>query len=291
MVSMAIMVASFRQSLDDWLAQVLPADLYVRSGAAGDSAHFNADEQRRFAAVPGVRRIDFLRAQSLLLDPSLPRVVLIARDLPADDPARALPLVEEAPAIAGDGDPPTVWISEAIVDLYGFKPGQRITLPIDGRALPFFVGGRLARLRAPAGRDRAGPRGLRAPHRRHDGERRRAVALPTTRTSPTCGTNSTSVFGSGRLDVRHAGRHPRNLARRIRPHVRGDLRAGGGRGRHRPRRPVVVVRRAGVRAAARIRHAAARRHDAAADRGDAGARKDWWSAASDCVAGLALGGS
>ena len=38
MVSMAIMVASFRTSLDAWLERVLPADLYVRAGAAGAGA-------------------------------------------------------------------------------------------------------------------------------------------------------------------------------------------------------------------------------------------------------------
>ena len=38
MVAMAIMVASFRQSLDDWLTVMLPADVYVR--AASDSVAF-----------------------------------------------------------------------------------------------------------------------------------------------------------------------------------------------------------------------------------------------------------
>ena len=98
MVSMAIMVASFRHSLDDWLVSVLPADLYVRSGAAGDSAFFSADDQRKFAGLPGVRRVEFLRVQSVLVDPAQPRVALLARDLPADDPARALPLVAQGPA-------------------------------------------------------------------------------------------------------------------------------------------------------------------------------------------------
>ncbi|HYT87060.1 MAG TPA: FtsX-like permease family protein, partial [Burkholderiales bacterium] len=36
MVSMAIMVTSFRQSLDEWLERVLPADLYLRTGAGSD---------------------------------------------------------------------------------------------------------------------------------------------------------------------------------------------------------------------------------------------------------------
>jgi len=140
MVSMAIMVASFRQSLDDWLVRVLPADTYVRAGSAGDSAFFSADDQRKFAGLPGVRRVDFQRAQSLLLDAALPRVVLLARDLPAKDPARALPLVAEA-RVGVAGDPPPVWVSEATADLYGYGLGQRITLPIAGRAVAFTVAG------------------------------------------------------------------------------------------------------------------------------------------------------
>jgi putative ABC transport system permease protein len=140
MVSMAIMVASFRQSLDDWLVRILPADLYVRSGTAGDSAFFAASDQRKFAGLPGVRRVDFLRVQSVLVDPAQPRIVLLARDLPPDAPARALPLVEEWRAHAA-GDPPPVWVSEAMVDLYGYSPGRHITLPLAGRAVAFTVAG------------------------------------------------------------------------------------------------------------------------------------------------------
>jgi putative ABC transport system permease protein len=55
MVSMAIMVASFRSSLDAWLERVLPADAYVRANAAGDSAYLGTDDQARIAALPGVR--------------------------------------------------------------------------------------------------------------------------------------------------------------------------------------------------------------------------------------------
>src|SRR5438034_4829946 len=89
LVSMAIMVASFRQSLDDWLTRVLPADAYIRSGSPGDGAALTFEAQRRIESLPGVRRALFVRSQSVLLDPERPRVTLIARTL--DDPAR-LPL-------------------------------------------------------------------------------------------------------------------------------------------------------------------------------------------------------
>jgi len=140
MVSMAIMVASFRQSLDDWLLRVLPADVYVRAGTAGDSAFLSADDQRALGAVAGIARISFLRAQSVWLDPAQPRVTLLARDLPAGDPASMLPMIGD-PIAARPGDPPPVWVSEAVVDLHGVRPGAVLQLPLAGRAHAFVVAG------------------------------------------------------------------------------------------------------------------------------------------------------
>jgi putative ABC transport system permease protein len=119
---------------------MLPADLYVRSAVAGDSGFMSVDDQRKFAGLPGVRRVDFLRAQGLLVVPSLPRVMLLARDLPADDPGRALPLVAEA-SVHADGGAPPVWVSETAADLYGFRPGRSVELPLAGRAVTFTVAG------------------------------------------------------------------------------------------------------------------------------------------------------
>ncbi len=45
MVAMAIMVASFRDALDAWLFGILPADVYVRANASGDSAYMTAEDQ------------------------------------------------------------------------------------------------------------------------------------------------------------------------------------------------------------------------------------------------------
>src|SRR4030095_2107853 len=63
MVSMAVMVASFRDSLDAWLLRILPADLYVRAASGGETAFIDSDTQKRIAALPGVRRVEFLREQ------------------------------------------------------------------------------------------------------------------------------------------------------------------------------------------------------------------------------------
>jgi putative ABC transport system permease protein len=138
-VSMAIMVASFRTSLDTWLARVLPADLYFRT-PSGDSAYLAPEDRARIGALPGIARIEFMHEEQLLLDPARPRVVLLARPLVERDAAARLPLVD-TPLARPPGAPPAVWVNEAMVDLYGFRPGQVATLPLAGRATAFFVAG------------------------------------------------------------------------------------------------------------------------------------------------------
>jgi putative ABC transport system permease protein len=140
MVSMAIMVASFRQSLDDWLVRVLPADAYLRAGSAGDSAFLTAAQQRAIASVPGIERIAFLRVQNVLIDPSRPRVALLARDLPQHDPGSALPLVGD-PYTLRTSDPPPAWVSEALADLMRWQPGTHIDVPIGAATRRFVVAG------------------------------------------------------------------------------------------------------------------------------------------------------
>ncbi|QQX88454.1 ABC transporter permease [Cupriavidus necator] len=140
MAAMAIMVSSFRISVDDWLHNVLPADLYLRASSSGDSAYFSLDDQAAIASVHGVARTEFLRSSQILLDPRRPPVTVIARPIDPRNPGARLPLTA-APVAAQPGDPPAVWVSEAMVDLYGFRPGQRITLPLQGRPVAFLVGG------------------------------------------------------------------------------------------------------------------------------------------------------
>jgi putative ABC transport system permease protein len=140
MVSMAIMVASFRISLDAWLERILPADMYVRAGAAGDTAYMNTDDQARLAALPGVRRAEFQREQQLLLDTARPRIVLLARSIDPAGLSRQLQLVSGEVALAPDAPPPA-WVNEAMVDLYGFVPGRVIELPIAGKPAAFTVAG------------------------------------------------------------------------------------------------------------------------------------------------------
>ncbi len=137
--AMAIMVASFRDSVDAWLTQVLPADVYVRAANAGQSGFLDPAAQRAIAATPGVGEVDFIRHQNVLLDPARPAVSLIARRVPADEPRRAVPLVEGGAAPAGDL--PALWASEAMADLYGYRVGGQVSLPLAAREVRFVVAG------------------------------------------------------------------------------------------------------------------------------------------------------
>jgi putative ABC transport system permease protein len=135
--AMAVMVGSFRISVDTWLATVLPADLYLRAGNAGGQGSLSPDLQRRLRELPGLARAEFLRVQELSLAPDRPRVALIVRAFDAAPASDRIPLTGEiVPAPAGVVP---VYVSEAMVDLYGLKPGREASLPIgDGRAR-FFV--------------------------------------------------------------------------------------------------------------------------------------------------------
>jgi len=128
-VALTTMVASFRSSVSVWLDAVLPADLYARtagSAAAAESAFLDPAFVDAVRGVPGVARLDTLRLQSLQLDPQRPSVTLIAR--PLDLPEQALPLTGELrPAQAGAV---SSYVSEAMADLYGARPGTWLELPL-----------------------------------------------------------------------------------------------------------------------------------------------------------------
>jgi putative ABC transport system permease protein len=142
MVSMAIMVASFRVSVDDWLKHILPAQLYVKTAKSGDTRGITPEEMRTLAATPGISRADFFRSSQLTLDPRRPGIALIARPIDVADPGNTLPMTGDALAptlLPKDAIP--IWVSEAMVDLYGYTPGTRVTLPIATPSPVFVVAG------------------------------------------------------------------------------------------------------------------------------------------------------
>ena len=125
-VALTVMVASFRDSMLQWLDQVLPADLYVRSArnlGASETVYFSPEFVQASTQVAGVQRVQPLRQLSLLLDPAQPAVALIARDL--SDAAHKLPLLGEPLPV-----PPgriAIYVSEAMLDLHGARAGQIFT--------------------------------------------------------------------------------------------------------------------------------------------------------------------
>ncbi|WP_375380619.1 ABC transporter permease [uncultured Sphingomonas sp.] len=124
MIAMATMVTSFRGAVDEWLGQVLAADLYLR---AEPGAAFDASVQARLVRVPGTTRVSFSRQLPLALSPDQPPIVVIARDLDSRAQDALLVTIRTAPVPAGTTP---VWVSEPAERLYGWHAGDRITLPL-----------------------------------------------------------------------------------------------------------------------------------------------------------------
>jgi putative ABC transport system permease protein len=127
MVAMTVMIASFRHSVDAWLGQLLSADVYLRTNAPGEGlAPLDVDRLRH---VDGIARVDLQKVVPLALSPTRPAVSLIVRTIDTTQPSRGLPLIRETAIDAGDGTIP-VWVSEAMVDLYGARLGEPLALPL-----------------------------------------------------------------------------------------------------------------------------------------------------------------
>jgi putative ABC transport system permease protein len=141
-VAMAIMVASFRVSVEDWLVHLLSADLYVRVAPNGDTAGLQLGQQTLLAAVPGIKTAAFARTSHLTLDPARPDIALLAREIDAADPGANLQMTGAVlpPAGLGRNETP-VWVSEAMVDLYGYRLGQHVQLPLGQGRHVFVVAG------------------------------------------------------------------------------------------------------------------------------------------------------
>ena len=140
MIAMAVMVWSFRGSVDTWLVQVLPADIYLRLD--GDSS-LDADLQSKLLAAPGVESINFRKMVPLRLDAERPAVILVAQTIDRDNPAATLPIIGASLSPPAGATP--VWVSEPAMRLYNFRAGETIELPIvdrgEGKPIRFFVAG------------------------------------------------------------------------------------------------------------------------------------------------------
>lgn len=140
MVAMAIMVTSFRLSLDRWLEKILPADLYVRVGYTGQSAWLDPGTIERLHGIPGVERLETNRFAEVLLTPGRAPVTLIARPISVADAGEVLWLESTVEAPVAESATPA-WLSESAADLHGLEPGSSFELALGDRAAQFVVQG------------------------------------------------------------------------------------------------------------------------------------------------------
>src|SRR2546427_359518 len=102
MAAMAIMVASFRQSVDDWLNTVLPAELYFRTSHAGDTGYLEP-------GFEGLSRVSARQHGSVLIDRA--DYIALTGDRRVNDaalwltpdatPAQAMDAIRALPGAAG----------------------------------------------------------------------------------------------------------------------------------------------------------------------------------------------
>ena len=140
MVAMAIMVFSFRMSLEAWMGRILPADLYVRAGSAAAGAFIDADAQQAITALPAVTRVDFVKFQDVLLPGERLPLTIIARPIDEATADQVIPIRRTAREPSPAGAIP-VWASEAALDLRGFDVGTEFDLAVGGQVVRATVRG------------------------------------------------------------------------------------------------------------------------------------------------------
>ena len=138
MVAMAVMVSSFRGSVDAWLVQILPSDIYMHIEGT-EAGGLDPVAQARLAGTPGVAIARFVRQVPLRLAVDKPAVILSGQPIDPANPGAYLALIGRTAAIPRGETP--VWVSEPMGWIYGLKPGDHMTLPLGGAARQVFVAG------------------------------------------------------------------------------------------------------------------------------------------------------
>ena len=138
MVAMAIMVTSFRGSLDQWMQRMLPADLYLRAGYIGQSSHLDEATIAALRAVPGVERLAASRFARVTVPPERSSLILIATTV---EPSADDLWVVDSTKAATPEDATSVWVSEAAADLLALAPGKIFTFVLEGKDTRAFVRG------------------------------------------------------------------------------------------------------------------------------------------------------
>ena len=133
-VAMVIMVASFRDSMIQWLDQVLPADLYAnfKQLNLGDEFQKNPNLLASLERVQGIERYELSVQRKIIFQSDRPEVTLIAKPIQQNRAAQTLPLIGSVypeSFLPSQSALPVVYVSEAMVDLYDWRPGRIQTLP------------------------------------------------------------------------------------------------------------------------------------------------------------------
>lgn len=145
--AMAIMVNSFRASVDQWLDTVLPAELYLRK--ANSVEKLDGNVLAKIIKIPGIAKVEAVRALEFILADKLAPITLLAKDFDLSRMQKYLPLTGATPdeaflqRIQAEGHIP-IFASEAMQDLYGWTVGQVVRLPalsLPGKEPSFQVAG------------------------------------------------------------------------------------------------------------------------------------------------------
>jgi putative ABC transport system permease protein len=140
MVAMAIMVTSFRGSLDAWTERLLPADIYLRAGYIGQSAHFLPANLEQLRGIDGVSRVEASRFAEATAREGQLTFIVIARDIDTADADRVLWMERSASSGSPPGTVP-VWISQPAADALSLGPGDNVALTIEGRTITTNIAG------------------------------------------------------------------------------------------------------------------------------------------------------
>jgi putative ABC transport system permease protein len=130
-IAMAIMVTSFRHSVDVWLGNILQADLYLR---VGPTQTLTPEDQARLAAVSGLSKISFGKTTMISLASDRPAMALVVRGESPADLLTRLPIVGKST----DGQ---ILLSEPAARLLARHPGETIDLPLGGAVRTMRIGG------------------------------------------------------------------------------------------------------------------------------------------------------
>jgi putative ABC transport system permease protein len=143
MVSVGIMVGSFRQTVVAWMNGQLPADFYIRptgSPAADRHPTLSMDLAEKIAALPGVASVDLLRAYEISYDGT--PVTLVSMDLHASRRYRSSDFFSGRPTEAVLSElrgTNNVLVSEPFTYKHHLKTGDTIALSLGESRVNFRI--------------------------------------------------------------------------------------------------------------------------------------------------------